>query len=81
MDFEHTSVMLNEAVDALAVKSNGTYLDCTLGGGGHAKAIGERLTADGKLIGLDRDDDAIQAATTILAELTCKRFGGGNVGL
>ncbi|MBR2733234.1 MAG: 16S rRNA (cytosine(1402)-N(4))-methyltransferase RsmH [Selenomonadaceae bacterium] len=71
MDFEHTSVMLNEAVDALAAKSNGTYLDCTLGGGGHAKAIGERLTADGKLIGLDRDDDAIQAATATLAKLTC----------
>ena len=71
MDFEHTSVMLNEAVDALAVKSNGTYLDCTLGGGGHAKAIGERLNADGKLIGLDRDDDAIQAATATLAKLTC----------
>lgn len=72
MDFEHRSVMLEEVLDALDVKPNGIYLDCTLGGGGHAKAIGERLTAKGLLIGIDRDEDAISAATENLRGLTCQ---------
>lgn len=71
-DFEHKSVMLGEVVNALEIKPNGIYLDCTLGGGGHAKAIGERLDERGLLIGLDRDDDAISAATERLTGLTCK---------
>lgn len=71
MDFKHTSVLLDEVIDALNVNPNGTYLDCTLGGAGHAKAIGERLTAQGKLIGLDQDDDAIQAAEINLSGLNC----------
>lgn len=71
MDFEHKSVMLDEVVNALNVKPTGIYLDCTLGGAGHAKAIGSRLTAQGKLIGLDRDDDAIAAAEERLTDLIC----------
>ncbi|MBE8955632.1 MAG: 16S rRNA (cytosine(1402)-N(4))-methyltransferase RsmH [Quinella sp. 2Q5] len=72
MDFEHTSVMLDEAVDALDIKPNGTYLDCTLGGAGHASAIGQRLTAQGTLIGIDRDDEAISAARERLTDLSCR---------
>ena len=72
MDFEHTSVMLDEAVDALDIKPNGTYLDCTLGGAGHASAIGQRLTAQGTLIGIDRDDEAITAARERLTDLSCR---------
>ena len=71
MKFEHTSVMLDEVINALAIKTNGTYLDCTLGGGGHARAIGNRLDERGRLIGLDQDDDAVQAATENLAGLSC----------
>ena len=71
MSFVHASVMPVEVLDALDVKPNGTYLDCTLGGGGHARAIGERLTTQGRLIGIDQDDDAIQAATERLAGLAC----------
>lgn len=72
MNFNHKSVMLNEVLDALKINPNGTYLDCTLGGGGHAQAIGSRLNAQGLLIGIDQDDAAIQAATENLAGLTCE---------
>lgn len=71
MDFAHKSVMLNEVLTALDVQPDGTYLDGTIGGGGHAKAIGERLTAQGLLIGIDQDDDAILAAGERLSGLTC----------
>ena len=72
MKFEHISVMLNEAVDALKVQPHGIYLDCTLGGGGHAFKIGEKLDSDGVLIGIDRDEDAISAAQEKLSALPCK---------
>jgi 16S rRNA (cytosine1402-N4)-methyltransferase len=55
----HTTVLLHEAVDALAIKTNGIYVDCTFGRGGHSAAILERLGADGKLIAIDRDAAAI----------------------
>jgi 16S rRNA (cytosine1402-N4)-methyltransferase len=55
----HTTVLLQEAVDALAIKTNGIYVDCTFGRGGHSAAILERLGADGKLIAIDRDVAAI----------------------
>ncbi|MBR1647358.1 MAG: 16S rRNA (cytosine(1402)-N(4))-methyltransferase RsmH [Selenomonadaceae bacterium] len=71
MNFGHVSVMLAEVLSALDVKSHGSYLDCTLGGGGHAKLIGEKLDADGLLVGIDRDDEAISAATENLSGLTC----------
>ena len=72
MKFEHISVMLNETVDALNIQPQGIYLDCTLGGGGHAFKIGEKLDAGGVLIGIDRDEDAINAAREKLSGLTCK---------
>lgn len=54
----HIPVMLKEAVDALAVKPNGVYVDCTFGGGGHSREILSRLGAQGKLYVFDQDDDA-----------------------
>ena len=57
----HIPVLLQETVDALAIKPDGIYLDGTAGGGGHSFAIASRLTS-GRLISLDRDPDAIQAA-------------------
>ncbi len=61
MNFNHYSVMREQCIDALNIKSDGIYVDMTLGGGGHSSLIAERLTT-GKLIGIDRDADAIEAA-------------------
>ena len=61
MEFNHYSVMLSETVTALCVKDDGIYVDGTLGGGGHA----EKILKSGKnvrLIGIDRDSDALSAA-------------------
>ncbi|MBO4401802.1 MAG: 16S rRNA (cytosine(1402)-N(4))-methyltransferase RsmH [Selenomonadaceae bacterium] len=71
MDFVHVSVMADEVLSALNVKPSGTYADCTLGGGGHAKKIAERLNASGKLIGIDQDADATAAAAKTLADSPC----------
>jgi 16S rRNA (cytosine1402-N4)-methyltransferase len=54
----HTPVLLKEAVDALMIQPNGIYVDCTFGGGGHSKAILEKLDDKGKLIAFDQDEDA-----------------------
>ena len=72
MEFKHKSVMLNEVIDALNIQPHGIYLDCTLGGGGHSLKIGESLSADGILIGIDRDEDAISAAREKLSSLRCR---------
>ncbi|MDR5586699.1 MULTISPECIES: 16S rRNA (cytosine(1402)-N(4))-methyltransferase RsmH [Clostridium] len=62
MEFKHISVLLNECLDALDIKENGIYVDCTLGGAGHSSHILERLSKDGVLIGIDQDRDALKAA-------------------
>jgi 16S rRNA (cytosine1402-N4)-methyltransferase len=54
----HTTVLLQETVDGLAVKEDGVYVDCTFGGGGHSRLILERLGAGGKLLAFDQDADA-----------------------
>ena len=54
MEFAHRSVLLNECIDALAIKPDGIYLDGTLGGAGHSLQICRNLTT-GRLIGVDRD--------------------------
>jgi len=58
----HIPVMLNETLEHLITTSDGIYVDGTLGGGGHAEKICERLNNDGTLIGIDADTDAIQEA-------------------
>ncbi len=58
----HEPVMLEEVVQSLRCRSGGIYVDGTLGGGGHARAILERSAPDGLLVGIDRDDDAILAS-------------------
>jgi len=59
---EHKPVLLEESLEALQVKRDGRYIDCTIGGGGHAMAILEKSTPGGKLLGLDADPKAIEAA-------------------
>lgn len=59
MDFVHFSVLLYETIDSLNIKPNGTYIDCTAGGGGHSRAILERLGDNGRLIAIDQDPDAV----------------------
>ena len=66
-DYGHKPVLLDECLDALAIKPDGTYLDGTLGRAGHSQAILRRLTT-GRLIGIDRDQAAIDAAKERLAE-------------
>ncbi len=55
----HVPVLLNESVDGLSIKPEGTYLDLTFGGGGHSRKILEKLGAEGKLISFDRDESAL----------------------
>ena len=60
IEFEHIPVMLSECMEALNIRDGKTYVDCTAGGGGHSAAIAERM-GSGRLISLDRDDEAIAA--------------------
>ena len=62
MAFNNTSVLLKETVDGLNVRPDGTYVDATLGGGGHAFEVCSRLSDKGRFIGIDQDADAIEAA-------------------
>lgn len=66
MEFFHTSVLLHECMDALAIKPDGIYVDGTAGGAGHSAEIARRLTT-GRLIAVDKDPDAVQAATLRLS--------------
>ncbi|MEG2396592.1 MAG: 16S rRNA (cytosine(1402)-N(4))-methyltransferase, partial [Oscillospiraceae bacterium] len=68
MDFSHIPVLFSETIDSLEIKSDGLYVDCTAGGGGHSKAIAEKLK-DGKLISIDRDPDAIKTLTDRIGNL------------
>lgn len=63
MEFAHIPVLLNEVIEGLNIKSDGIYVDGTLGGAGHSSQIAKRLNAGGRLIGIDRDENAIAAAS------------------
>ena len=67
MDFVHIPVLLHEVLEGLAIRPDGIYVDGTVGGAGHSTEIAKRLTAGGKLIGFDRDPDAVEVATQRLA--------------
>ena len=62
MEFSHIPVMLTECMELLNIKPNGVYIDGTLGGAGHGSEILSRLGEGGKLIGIDQDSDALNAA-------------------
>ncbi|MBR6551987.1 MAG: 16S rRNA (cytosine(1402)-N(4))-methyltransferase RsmH [Clostridia bacterium] len=63
MEFNHISVLLNESVEALNIKPDGVYVDCTAGGGGHSNEILSHLNENGKMYLFDRDPDAIKVLT------------------
>ncbi|NMH72266.1 16S rRNA (cytosine(1402)-N(4))-methyltransferase RsmH [Bacillus sp. RO2] len=64
--FHHVTVLLNEAVEGLNIKEDGTYVDCTLGGAGHSSEIVKQLSDKGKLIAFDQDDHALEHAKSVL---------------
>lgn len=68
IEFNHYSVMLQQSIEMLEVQPGGVYVDCTLGGGGHSLEILKRIGKQGKLIAVDRDTDAIEAASQRLKE-------------
>ena len=66
--FEHISVLPHEVIEYLAPKQDGVYVDCTLGGGGHSRLIADRLGEKGKIVGIDQDPEAIDAARKNLTQ-------------
>lgn len=71
MEFKHQPVLFKECIDGLDIRGDGTYVDGTLGGAGHARGIAENLGPKGTLIGIDRDKDAIEASGPRLADVKC----------
>ena len=78
MEFKHISVLLNECLEGLAIKENGTYVDCTLGGAGHSSHILKKLSSKGTLIGIDQDNDALRAAKEKLKDYSNVKFVHNN---
>ena len=74
MEFKHTSVLFEECMEGLNIRPDGIYVDGTLGGGGHSSGICERLGEDGLLIGIDRDRDALDAASARLEKYPCRKI-------
>ena len=74
MEFNHVPVLFDECMENLNIRPDGVYVDGTLGGGGHAFGIGQRLSENGLLIGIDRDQDALDAAAARLEPLKCRKI-------
>ncbi|SUU92481.1 Ribosomal RNA small subunit methyltransferase H [Anaerococcus octavius] len=68
MEFNHISVLADEVIENLNIKPDGIYVDLTLGKGGHSKRILEKLSENGRLIALDQDQDALNAAKKNLSD-------------
>jgi len=74
MQFNHISVLADEVIENLNIKEDGIYVDLTLGKGGHSKKILQRLSSKGRLIGLDQDQDALNAAKENLKDFSNVSF-------
>lgn len=73
MEFRHIPVLLDQCIEGLNINPDGIYIDCTAGGGGHSSAIAAKLSEKGRLFSLDRDPDAVKAASARLAEFSNAR--------
>ena len=78
MEFKHKPVLLKECIEGLNIKPDGIYVDGTLGGAGHSKEILKKLSNQGLLIGIDRDQEALNAAKQNLAEYKNVKYIHGN---
>ena len=78
LEFKHIPVMLNECIEGLNIKPDGIYVDGTIGGAGHSKEIVKRLSANGLLIGIDRDEEALKAAKENLKDYSNVKYVHGN---
>lgn len=78
MEFIHKSVLLNECIEGLNIKPEGIYVDGTLGGAGHSSQILKKLSTNGKLIGIDRDEEALKAAKDKLKDYSNVIYYHGN---
>ena len=78
MEFKHTPVLLNETIEGLNIKKDGIYVDGTLGGAGHSIKILEKLSTNGKLIGIDRDKEALLSAKEKLKQYNNVVYIHGN---
>ena len=78
MEFKHIPVLLNQCIDGLNIKENGIYVDGTLGGAGHSTEILKKLSPNGTLIGIDRDEEALSVVKERLKEYKNVIYVHGN---
>lgn len=78
MEFKHKPVLLNEVIEGLNIKPDGIYVDGTLGGAGHSKEILKRLSPKGLLVGIDRDEEALEVAKNKLSKYQNVKYIHGN---
>ena len=78
MEFKHKPVMLEQCIEGLNIKKDGIYVDGTLGGAGHSKEILRNLSGKGLLIGIDRDEEALEVAKKNLEEFKNVKYIHGN---
>lgn len=78
MEFKHKPVLLKECIEGLNIKPNGIYVDGTIGGAGHSEEIVKRLSKEGLLIGIDRDEEALKAAQKRLENYNNVKYIHGN---
>ncbi|MGN1270747.1 MAG: 16S rRNA (cytosine(1402)-N(4))-methyltransferase RsmH [Clostridia bacterium] len=74
MEFNHVSVLLNESIENLNIKPDGIYVDGTMGGAGHSLEIAKKLSKKGMLIGIDRDEEALEVAKERLKEFSNVKY-------
>ena len=72
--YDHVPVLAKETIDALNIRAEGIYADGTLGGGGHASLICRKLSGEGLLVGIDRDEEALTAAEQSLTKYKCRKI-------
>ena len=78
LEFNHIPVLLEESIEGLNIKPDGIYVDGTIGGAGHSRRIIEKLSGNGTLVGIDRDEEALKAASNNLKDFNNFKLIHGN---